>query len=89
MIVEISKFEMLYLKNARFLLPDLMRFVDSAQETSRKKFHIILQINIAEEFRSTFTDRLAKVGFGPDYELTNEGKLLEGLIDQFGRDHAK
>ena len=89
MIVEISKFEMLYLRNVTFLPPGLIEFIDSAQETSRKKFKIILQAHTAEEFRSVFTERLAKVGFGPHYELTNEGELLEGLIDRFAQDHSQ
>lgn len=38
---------------------------------------------VAEKFRSIFTDQLAKVGFGVDYELTGEGRTLEGLIDHF------
>jgi hypothetical protein len=42
-----------------------------------------LDREIAERFRDEFTTRLAKVGFGRDYEPTREGKLLENLIDRF------
>lgn len=33
-----------------------------------------------EDFCSAFPDRLAKVGYGIDYELTNEGRMFEDLI---------
>lgn len=35
----------------------------------------------AEIIRSYLTERLAKVGFDEDYELTLEGRILEDLID--------
>lgn len=39
--------------------------------------------DLAERFRSAFTERLAQVGFDPAYELTGEGAVLEELIDVF------
>ncbi|HEU4624571.1 MAG TPA: hypothetical protein VFS52_07410 [Steroidobacteraceae bacterium] len=38
---------------------------------------------IAEHFRTSFTERLAKAGFDSNYEPNYEGKLLEDLIDRF------
>lgn len=38
---------------------------------------------MAEEFRNIFTERLAKIGFDENYELTTEGRMLEDLIDKF------
>lgn len=37
----------------------------------------------AEEVREALTEQLAKVGFDEAYEPTDEGSLLEELIDRF------
>jgi hypothetical protein len=37
----------------------------------------------AETFRDAFTEQLARVGFDASYAPTEEGKMLEDLIDRF------
>lgn len=37
----------------------------------------------AERLRACLTERLATVGFQEDYSLTNQGQVLEELIDRF------
>lgn len=37
----------------------------------------------AERCRDGFTEKLAQVGFDSDYDLTDEGEMLEDLIDRF------
>lgn len=75
--------ELIYLKNTDFLPASLAQLVEAAQPIGRDLYVLSVSRDIAEEFRSAFTDQLAKVGFGPDYELTSEGGMLEDLIDRF------
>ncbi len=81
--VQLSPRELMYLKNTDFLAAPLVDVVDSAESTGNERHTVRVSAEIAEEFRSAFTERLAKVGFDADYEPTSEGQMLEGLIDRF------
>ncbi len=81
--LELSGNELAYLKDADFLPEPLLRTLEMAQHRSDGAGLFIVARAVAEQFRSAFTDHLAKVGFGADYELTSEGKFLEVLIDRF------
>lgn len=77
-----------YLTTARFLPDDLQVMVDSAMESGSADPVLELDAKTAERFRDEFTTRLARVGFGSDYEPTHEGKLLEELIDRFAEQQS-
>ena len=79
----LSKVELMYLANTKFLSADLVNIVDYAQSVGEEGRLLNLDHVTAERFRDEFTLRLAKIGFGSDYEPTREGKLLEDLIDRF------
>lgn len=82
--IRLSKSDLTYLANAQFLTDDLNRIVGEAKVADEDDARLLeLDRATAERFRDEFTARLAKVGFGPDYEPTREGKLLEELIDRF------
>lgn len=81
--VRLSEREAMYLRNTTFLPEALAQIVRSAAATDDKGIAIVVSRATSEEFRAAFTERVAKVGFDEDYESTNEGKLLEGLIDRF------
>lgn len=81
--VRLSKLDVTYLANAQFLPDDLQRIVSGAQGDDDARL-LELDRATAERFRDEFTTRLAKVGFGTDYETTREGRMLENLIDRFG-----
>lgn len=81
--VRLSKSHMLYLRNAGDMPASLARLLESARQISDDEHMILVPHDIAEEIRSAFTDRLAKVGFDADYEPTSEGRMLEELIDRF------
>jgi hypothetical protein len=83
--VRLSKVDLTYLTNAKFLPEDLERIVSTAEASDNEERVLKLDRNTAERFRDEFTNRLARVGFGPDYEPTREGKLLEDLIDRFAK----
>ena len=76
---------MTYLSNTKFLPADLEKIVSDAEVTEGKERILKLDRDTAELFRDEFTSRLARVGFGEDYEPTREGKLLEELIDRFAK----
>lgn len=50
-------------------------------EVTLQRPSFALDANDAETVREALTEELARVGFDPDYELTSEGRLIEGLID--------
>jgi hypothetical protein len=80
--IHLSAREVVYLANSNFLPQPLARLV-SEGVASRKGATLTLTSEVAEEFRAAFTERLAQTGFSAEYELTPEGKMLEGLIDRF------
>jgi hypothetical protein len=82
-IVQLSARELLYLKNTNFLPPALAQIVGTARPVGGDRYLVDVAPEVAEEFRSTFTNRLANVGFDAAYEPTSEGKMLEELIDAF------
>lgn len=82
--IKLSKLDVSYLSNAQFLPDDLARIVSGATAADDDARLLALDRATTERFRDEFTARLAKVGFGADYEPTREGKLLEDLIDRFG-----
>jgi hypothetical protein len=81
--VRLTSQEVMYLKNTDFLPVPLKRVIDAAQAISPKKYIVRVSRDTSEQLRSSFTDRLAKVGFDANYELTSEGQLLEELITRF------
>ena len=81
--IQISGRELAYLRRASFLPSHLAYVIGSAQIETNGARYLTVARDVAEAFRSAFTDRLAKGGFGGAYELTPEGRMLEELIDRF------
>jgi hypothetical protein len=82
-IVRLSARELAYLQDARFLPDSLVGLLVGAQRDDENDCQLTISRNIAEQFRSAFTEQVARVGFDANYEPTGEGKLLEELIDRF------
>jgi hypothetical protein len=72
-----------YLRGADFLPASLMRVIEAAQPVRGDSCSLTMPREVAEEFRSAFTDRLAASGFDASYNPNDEGTILEGLIDCF------
>jgi hypothetical protein len=73
-----------YLRAASYLPDDLRAAVDRLLGArSERTVGLPLDEQTAEQFRSIFTERLAQAGFDSDYGLSEEGALLEELIDRF------
>jgi hypothetical protein len=77
--VRLSQAQLHYLARATFLPTELREL--AASVTAVRVFSI--DTETAERFRDVFTERLARVGFDTDYALTEEGVILEELIDAF------
>jgi hypothetical protein len=73
----------MYLRNAAFLPDELARIVHVAAAREDNEIVISLSRETSEQFRTVFTEHLAKVGFDDAYDPTSEGKVLESLIDLF------
>lgn len=72
-----------YLRQAKYL-PSRLREVVEADAPDFSSSRIEVDSKTADSFQSVLTERLAKVGFDADYDLTDEGATLEELIDVFG-----
>jgi hypothetical protein len=84
--VSISSREWTYLRNADFLPPALAKQIQGAEEIANGRYVVRVSAQSAEELRSAFTERLAKVGFDMNYIPTAEGRMLEELLDLFYKD---
>jgi hypothetical protein len=83
--VRLSAAQRAYLLGADYLPAELRGVITSGPETTTRLGGITIEVDpeLAERFRSAFTERLAQFGFDPAYELTGEGAVLEELIDAF------
>jgi hypothetical protein len=81
--VQISTAQRDYLVNAAFLPRPLAAILKTARPVGKAAWAVEISRDTAEQFRSVLTERLASVGFDPEYEPTGEGKMLEELIDCF------
>jgi hypothetical protein len=81
--VRLSSKELEYLKSARFLPPSLVQILNTVTAGRHDACLLSVSRDVAEEFRSAFTHRLAAAGLGTDYEPNAEGRMLEELIDRF------
>lgn len=61
-------------------LPALIEAEDRARGAG-SKISVTLSREEADRLQSALTRRLAEVGFDPEYELTNEGTIIEDLIN--------
>ena len=63
-----------------------MRLRDAVSEAMERQDSGRIEVDreVADMLQPVFTDRLAEVGFDAAYELTEEGRILEHMIDAFG-----
>lgn len=77
MTIKLSVDDIKYMLSALELTPELRETLESTLRCEAD-----LDDDKADELRDLAMDRLEIYGFGPNYEPTEEGKLLEGLIDR-------
>lgn len=83
--VRLSASQRTYLLGADYLPADLRGVISAESAATTRSGGITIEVdpNVAESFRTAFTERLAQVGFDANDELTGEGAVLEELIDVF------
>ncbi len=85
--IRLSPAQDAHLVGAAYLPADLREIADSARRaTASSSVCLAIDLETADRFQSAFTERLAQVGFDSDYDVTEEGAVLEGLIDAFSCD---
>lgn len=84
--IDLPRKQFEYLDGSDFLSREQLGVIRQGKWRSPNSVSLQLPDEVAEEFREVFTNQLAKVGFDEAYEATEEGGLLEDLIDLFGRD---
>lgn len=83
MNIRLTRQEFDYLKNAAFLTPHQVDVLLHAEMLTDTEVSLTLTRDTAEEFRTSFTYQLGRVGFDKNYDLTPEGRMIEDLIDLF------
>ena len=80
MQIKLNKYLFDYLKNSLLDKQNTLKWNVIQNNSS-----IIIEIenNVADEIRDFAIDKQSLKGFDINYELTNEGKILEELIDAF------
>lgn len=81
--IRLSSRQLRYLADARYLSEGLRGTFGPCCSPTEASASFEIAVSSAEQFRSAFTERLAEVGFDDRYELTEEGRLLEDLLDAF------
>lgn len=80
--VWLSDGQIAYLTNATYLPSGLRETVINAGDVGRSR-PITIGTATADTLQSALTDRLGQAGFDANYDLTDEGAMLEDLIDAF------
>jgi hypothetical protein len=81
--IKINGREFSYLMSSDFICNESIYLI---RESVRKNgYHYILTIteDNADKLRDIFGEQLQAAGFQKNYQLTEEGKILEELVDKF------
>jgi hypothetical protein len=81
--VRVSEEERLLLQQEGILPPDLQHNVRRALPLAEGRYLLEIPSGRREEVRDALTEALARIGFKSNYELTQQGRILEDLIDRF------
>lgn len=80
--IELNRNEYNYLCQASFL-EDKYRKLLFSSEQQDGKYSLKISEDQADEIRDLCGEQLQIFGFDTQYELTQEGKILESLVDKF------
>jgi hypothetical protein len=80
--IELNKKEYEYLCLASFL-EDRYKTLLRATQIKGSMYFLTVSENEADDIRDLCGERLQIVGLDKDYELTEEGRILESLVDKF------
>lgn len=80
--IKLDKIEYAYLCKASFLPKNFHNLLSSLKR-EENIYLLILSEKEADEIRDLFGEQLQLAGFDESYKLTQEGAILESLIDKF------
>ncbi len=80
--INLSKIEYTYLSQASFL-PKKVKTMLPPKDQAADGCMLTVSEEQADEIRDLCGERLQIAGFDKDYALTQEGEILEDLIDKF------
>jgi hypothetical protein len=82
--VRLSKTDVTYLLQSRVLPGALAQSLEALRATADEQ-QVALPVSreVAERVRASLTELAARVGFDGQYAQTDEGRLIEALIDRF------
>jgi hypothetical protein len=82
MIVKLNKNQFDYLKYGLVVEKE---FLKSKLQVKEDNYSFIISVDedTADVIRDWASEELQKIGFAKNYELTQDGKILEELIDAF------
>lgn len=75
-MIRLNRDDVIFMITTLQLTPDLSKVLQVLSEGGE------ISNDQADELRDYCTDRLDEVGFGENYELSNDGQKLEELIDK-------
>jgi hypothetical protein len=82
MTVKLNKNQFTYLNDTLLKgREDILKTFEMVTPNSNVSF--VIDDDIADKIRDMAGERLQSVGFNINYELTDEGKMLEDLVDLF------
>lgn len=79
--VRVSQMERKYLQKNGLLPPGLLRIVSEAEPLPHGAYLLRCPRRDVEGIRDRLTECLARTGFDGAYNLTDDGRMLEDLID--------
>jgi hypothetical protein len=82
-LIKINEKEFSYLMSSNFICNELLYLIRKSIQKNGCDHILKITEDNADKFRDLFGEQLQVVGFQKNYQLTEEGEILEELIDKF------
>lgn len=83
MIINLTKDEYQYLIKANFIDKSVKTILSNIYQKNDHKIQVDLPENLIDSIFVILENRLQEIGFDNNYNLTDEGSIIEKLIDKF------
>ncbi|CDR35010.1 hypothetical protein [Criblamydia sequanensis] len=81
--IKLNENEYKYLIQSEYIPSRLITVIKSSNKINKEKHLLNISEDDADQLRDLFGEQLQLYGFDLNYKLTNEGEMLENLIDLF------
>jgi len=82
MLIILNGYEFEYLLSGGFVSNSIVSVIKKAKKTRKNQYAIELEEELVDQLHEELEDRLQLVGFDEAYDITEEGKKIENLIDK-------